>query len=529
MKKIQLYLSAFLVIVNLSCQQKQKDVSSQPNVLFIAVDDLNDWTAKLGGHTQAITPHLDQLSDEGILFTNAHASMPVCVASRNSLLSGLHPTTTGWYALVKDHAAMEASYHRVMGDKQMLPAYFKSNGYNTWCAGKIFHKGATDYPFLTDQLWDDILPEYKEKLRPIDIERGGGYGGYKFYPFPKGGSQIKAFYGDSIGFGHSLCGGPLDSEDIPEGKMYDELIADYAIEKLQSDHNSPFFLSVGFVRPHVPYTAPRKYFDIYDRDALELPFIPEDDMQDIPLMGKSIAFNYGTNLGDYATVKGMGEDYQRHLVHSYLACVSFVDAQLGRVLKALKESKYADNTIIVLWSDHGQSMGEKMNYRKMSLWEESTRVPLCIVTPDALNKGLQCTQPVSLLDIYPTLVDLCQLPYPSHLEGQSLKPLLNKPNQKWPYPVLTSWRYRNFAIRSENYRYISYRDGSEEFYDHTIDNGEFNNRINDPDYKTIIDAHRKQIPGTVALPVGTTKWQGDEIDAKLKEWETEHNMPEWLK
>lgn len=519
-----------LTLVTLqSCQQKNTQTENKPNVLFIAIDDLNDWTNQLEGHSQAITPNLDQLAKDGILFTNAHASMAVCVASRNSLLSGLHPSSTGWYALVKDHQAMEDSYNEVMGNKQMLPAYFKNNGYQTWCAGKIFHKGATDFEFLKDQLWDETLPEYKDKLRPIDYERGGGYKGYKFYPFPKNGSQIKTFYGDSIGFGHSLCGGPLDKDDIPEGKMYDELIADYAINKLNENHRSPFFLSVGFVRPHVPYTAPRKYFDMYDKDTLELPYIPSDDMNDIPLMGKSIAYNYGTNLGDYATVKGMGEDYQRHLVHSYLACVSFVDEQMGRVLRALKESKYANNTIIVLWSDHGQSMGEKMNYRKMSLWEESTRIPLCIVTPQKETTNKTCNQPVSLLDIYPTLIDLCDLPRLQHLEGNSLAPLLQNPETEWPYPVITSWRYKNYAIRTKNYRYILYRDGSEEFYDHTADQGEFNNLAKDKSYKEIIESHRKWIPKKVALPVGTSEWTGDEIDAKIKEWETQNNIPEWLK
>ncbi len=526
MNILRIVLIPAMVLVCIACRQNQS--VQHPNILFIAIDDLNDWTGHLEGHPQAITPNLDQLAKSGTSFSNAHASMAVCVASRNALLSGLHPTTTGWYTLVEDHQAMETSYHEVMEDKQMLPAFFKSHGYSTLCAGKIFHKGATDFEFLKDKLWDDCLPEYKDKLRPIDLERGGGYRGYKFYPFPKGGSQIKAHYGDTISKGHSLCGGPLDEADIPEGKMYDELIADYAIGKLQEQHSDPFFLSIGFVRPHVPYTAPRKYFDLYDKTNINKPERPDDDMKDIPIIGKSIAYNYGTNLGDYATVEGMGDEFYTDLLHSYLACVSFVDDQLGRVLTALKNSDYADNTIIILWSDHGQSFGEKRTYRKMSLWEESTRVPLYIVTP-GIKGGANCKQAVSLLDIYPTLLDLCDFPQAEHLDGRSLKPLLENPTQKWDYPALISWRYQNYAVRSENYRYIKYRDGSEEFYDHTKDSGEFNNVVNEVAYSAQIEWHRQHIPESAALPVGIYEWSGDEIDATINEWAKDKSMPEWLK
>lgn len=522
-----------LLLLVMSCKSnkpiEENQPQKQPNVLFISIDDLNDWTGSLGGNKQVITPNLDKLADQSTQFTNAHASMAVCVASRNSVLSGLHPSTTGWYALVEDHDAMVASYENIMGDKQMLPALFKSNGYATYSAGKIFHKGATDYPFLMDALWDDVLPDYKEKLRPIDYERGEGYGGYKFYPFPKEGSQLKRFYGDKLKDNHSLCGGPLDEEDMPEGKMYDEFIADYAIDRLKEDHTKPFFLSVGFVRPHVPYTAPRKYFDMYDRNKVKIPVVPSDEMNDIPLIGKAIAYNYGvSNMGDYQAVTGMGDDYWRHLVHSYLACVTFVDDQVGRVIKALEDSKYADNTIIVLWSDHGQSLGEKMNFRKMSLWEGSTKVPLYILTPETKMNGKACSKPVSLLDLYPTLVDLCNLPKQEHLEGRSLKKLIENPEIDWPYPVVTSWRYKNYAIRSQDFRYIQYRDGTEELYDHRNDPGEHTNLASNGMYSTVIEDHKKWIPQNAALPVGKLTWDGDEIDRRIDEWKKNDSMPSWL-
>lgn len=524
---IQKLIAILLLMLAISSSKEKLAIQDHPNVLFIAIDDLNDWTGSLGGNIQAITPNLDKLANQGRLFTNAHSSVAICLASRNSLLSGLRPSTTGWYSISNEQAALVNSYENVMSGKKMLPALFKNNGYNTYCAGKIFHNGATDFPFLKDSLWDDVLPDYKEKLRPIDYERGEGYGGYNFYPFPKNGSKLKRYYGEKIK-GHSLCGGPLDPEDMPEGKMYDEFIADYAINKIQEVHEKPFFLSVGFIRPHVPYTAPRKYFDMYENINIKLPEVPDNEMKDIPLIGKAIAYNYGANMGDFQAVKEIGDDFWKELVLSYLACVSFVDSQLGRVLNALEKSDYANNTIIILWSDHGQSLGEKLNFRKMSLWEESTRVPLYIVRPNEKYKGERCSKPVSLLDIYPTLVELCNLPKQNHLEGNSLKQLLDEPNKDWPYPALSFWRYKNFAVRSQDYRYIQYRDGSEELYNHRIDPEEHINLASNKNYKRIIENHKKWIPKNVQLPVGTTSWQGDEIESIIKKWKKNDSIPSWL-
>lgn len=518
----------FLTLLLSGCNNENMDNPSQPNILFISIDDLNDWTGAMHGNTQAITPNLDMLASQGVLFTNAHASMPVCVASRNSLLSGMHPTTTGWYVGVNEHHAMVDSYHEVMKDKKMLPAHFKSNGYKTFCAGKIFHLGATDYPFLLDSLWDDIAPGYESKITEKFLERGEGYGGLMFYPFPKNGSRLKRHYGDKLGGGHSLCGGPLDLEDIPDGKMYDELLADYAIKKLQENHSDPFFLAVGFVRPHVPYTAPRKYFDLYDENEIKIPQVPENEMNDIPLIGKAIAYG-ATNFGDHQAVLGVGDDYWRHLVHSYLACVSFVDDQVGSVMQALQDSEYGENTIVVLWSDHGQNLGEKKHWRKMSLWEESTRVPLCFVLPQNQANGQVCTRPVSLLDLYPTLVKLCNLPVPEHLDGRDISPLIESPDMAWPHPVLSNWMYKNYAVRSEDYRYILYRDGTEELYDHRKDPGEHDNLAKDAQHAAIIKNLKKHIPEKVALPVGTETWTGDEISKRLEVWLKNDSIPVWLR
>jgi iduronate 2-sulfatase len=501
----------------------KKDELKNPNVLFISIDDLNDWVAGLNGHPQAITPSMDKLFSQGVLFANAHCSQPVCTASRNSLLSGLHPTTTGWYSST---SAMRKSYDQVMGDHKMLPQYFKDNGYKTLAVGKIFHQGVSDYKDKTDAFWDETAPDYKV---PKDLkDRGDGYGGSKFYPFPREGSQIVNHYGKEFAKGHSLCYGALDREDMPGGKMFDELIAEWAVEKLNEDHEKPFFMAVGFVRPHVPYTAPKEFFDLYDLDNIKIPELPEDEMADIPLMGKSIA--YGTiKTGDHHAVVNLSDTYWKELVYGYLACISFVDNELGKVLNALENSQYADNTIVVLWSDHGQHLGEKKHWRKQALWEESTKVPLFFKVPGRSAIGLKSKETVSLLDLYPTLVELCKLPEAPKLEGNSIVPLIEKPDTEWNKPVLSSWYYKNHSVRSKRWHYIQYRDGAEELYDHQNDPGEHVNLAGDPQYDEIIAEHKKSLPEKDALPAGSSEWKGDKLDRRVEEWMANDSIPVWLK
>ncbi|MGB7323772.1 MAG: sulfatase-like hydrolase/transferase [Rubripirellula sp.] len=495
----------------------------KPNVLFISIDDLNDWQGGMGGNRQAKTPNLDKLFGQGVLFTNAHCSQAVCTASRNSLLSGIHPSTSGWYSST---SAMRKTYDQVMGEHKMLPQHFRDNGYRTLAAGKVFHQGVSDYRERTADFWDVTAPGYKV---PKDLKaRGEGYGGTHFYPFPRDGSQIIDRYGKKFADGNSLCYGALEREDMPGGKMYDELIADWAVDQLSQEHDKPFFMAVGFVRPHVPYTAPKEYFDLYDLDDVIIPKVPADEMSDIPLMGKAIA--YGTiRSGDHYAVVNLSDSYWREMVYGYLACVSFVDAQAGKVLDALATSKYADNTIVVLWSDHGQHLGEKHHWRKQALWEESTRVPLCFKVPGLGTPDSRCDQAVSLLDVYPTLVELCDLPTASKLDGESLLPQLIEPDAKRDRPVLSTWYYGNHAIRSNDWRYIRYRDGTEELYDHRNDPGEHTNLAGNPDFAAIIAEHKKWLPKTDVLPAGKDQWTGDKLDQRVDDWRVNDSVPSWLR
>jgi arylsulfatase A-like enzyme len=309
--------------------------------------------------------------------------------------------------------------------------------------------------------------------------------------------------------------------------MYDEQIADWAINKLKEKHEKPFFLAVGFIRPHVPYTAPQKYFDLYDKENLIIPIVPENEFEDIPMMGKSIAYGRTPRGGWYDVTQK--EEILPELVHSYLACVSFTDDQIGRVIKALENSPYWKNTIVVLWSDHGQHLGEKRHFRKQALWEESTKVPLFFKIPGQKSVGLKCKQVVSLLDIYPTLVELCNLPIAPKLEGNSMVSLIDDPETTWEKPVLSTWYYKNHAIRSNNWRYIRYRDGSEELYNHQNDPGEHINLAENPSYGDIIAEHQKWLPKNDALPAGTNDWTGDKLDKRIEEWNANDSIPVWLR
>lgn len=492
-----------------------------PNVLFLAIDDLNDWIGAMGGNPQARTPHLDRLISKSVLFENAHCAAPVCSASRHALFSGLRPSTTGWYS---NSSKGLKSYLKTLGKTVPMPAHFRNHGYKTMAAGKVFHKGTTDVRGYA--YWDEARPKYQwpEHL----ISRGHGYQGKSgghFYPFPKDGGAIYQRYQKGVD-GQSLCWGALDPSDIPTEGMPDQQVAAWAADRLSKTHDKPFFMAVGFVRPHVPFTAPRKFFDLYPLESIKLPKVPEDEMDDIPVWGKTLA--YGTiKEGDHRVVMALGADYWREMVRAYLACISFVDAQAGKVLDALENGPNAKNTIVVFWSDHGQHLGEKHHWRKMALWEESTRVPLAICLPGQLNGGNRCTTPVSLLDLYPTLISLCGLPPMHGLEGSSLTPQLRDPTLKRGSPVVSTWQYKNHAVRSADFRYIRYRDGSEELYDHRVDPGEHHNLAQDPGFQSVKKRLSKAIPKRNVKPAPL---QSGEQDSYGKKFETlrEFGVPAWL-
>ena len=425
--------------------------SKKPNVLFIAVDDLNDWVGCLGGHPQAITPNLDALAASGTLFENAHCQAPICTPSRASLLSGLYPSTSGLYFLAPQYRETET-----LRNMTTLPQYFMEHGYASYGVGKVFHTNDDPYSFH---------------------EYGGDMGGFG----PRPDQKI------SLPKGHPLWDWgayPEADADMPDYK-----IAKWAENKLQEDHEKPFFLSVGFYRPHVPMYAPPKWFELHPRETIQLPQAAKEDLDEIPPYALELTYAAAAPRHDYVLELNEWE----HAVQSYLACVSFVDHCIGKVVTALRNSAYSENTIIVLWSDHGFHLGDKLRWGKRSLWEESTRAPL-IISGAGLSAGSRCKRPVGMIDLYPTLVDLCGLPHREELEGQSLRPLLEDPVAPWERPALTTFGPNNHSLRSERYRYTHYADGSEELYDHEVDPGERTNLATLEGHEEIKAAFKRWLP-----------------------------------
>lgn len=428
--------------------------AKKPNILLIAVDDLNDWVGVLNGHPQAKTPNIDRLARGGVLFTNAHCQAPVCNPSRASLMTSLYPSSTGIYFLNPD-----ITDSKVAMKNMVMPKRFEREGYHVSAAGKLFHNGKG--------INETHIPNY-----------AGQFGG--FGPLPN--KKISSFPGHPLWDWGAY---PKHDELMPDYK-----IAGWAEKKLTETGKAPFWMGVGFYRPHVPQIVPQKWFNMYPLETIELPKTIANDLGDVSQYALDI-----TRLKHVAPTHEwvMKNEEWKPLVQSYLASVSFVDQQIGKVLDALEAGEYAENTYIVLFSDHGFHLGEKERFAKRSLWRDGTRVPLIIAGP-GISKGGVCHKPVQLLDIYPTLLELSNLtPDPKH-EGNSLKPLLHNNDFNWPHYARTSFGPGNYAIVSERYRYIQYKDGSEEFYDHQTDPHEWYNEIKNPQYKTTIQKHRAQLP-----------------------------------
>lgn len=414
-----LSLALLLLAVPLSAAQRR------PNVLFIAVDDLRDWVGYLGKNPQTRTPNIDRLAARGVAFTRSYCAAPVCNPSRAALMSGLRPSTTGVYENNND-------WRTVIPQDLPLTTAFRKAGYFVAGAGKIYH-GA----YNRRSEWDDYL----DKEGPSPAPRGDdtGVGGIKFAPLD------------------------CNDSDLPDYR-----ITSYAIEQLGKKHDKPFFLACGLHKPHLPWNVPRKYFDMFPLDKIELPLHMARDLDDVPPAGVALA----KPQGDHARILESGR--WKEAVQAYLASTAYTDMNIGRLLDALDKSAYRDNTIIVFWSDHGWHLGEKEHWRKFALWEEATRSPLIWVAPGMTKPGI-CDRPVDFMSIYPTLMDLCGIPTPKHVQGQSIRALLANPKAVWDRPALTTYKWNNHAVRSAGWRYIRYANGDEELYNEGADPNEWKN------------------------------------------------------
>ncbi|MEM1296519.1 MAG: sulfatase [Verrucomicrobiota bacterium] len=443
-----------LLFVGLALVSVRAD-GKEPNVLFLAVDDMKDWVNCLGGYEGTVhTPAIDRLAARGMLFTNAQCPSPKCAPSRAAIMTGLRPSTTGLYD--NGHWWLPN-----LPDIVTIPVHFRNHGYHVAGAGKIFHHTAGNHP---PNQWNDF--------QKLVFRDDPWFRGVKLnYPWSDVAPNPDGFpFSGVLGLGHENDWGSLGYE---EEDYDDSRTAEYAVQFLGQAQEKPFFLACGLFRPHLPWYVPQKYFDLYPLSEVVLPPVLEADLDDVPKEGRAFA---KARRGDYEAI--LKAEKWNEAVRAYLASITYADAQLGRVLDALDASPHAENTIVVLWSDHGWHLGEKRHWHKTTLWEEATRVPLIIAAPG--KPSGQSGKPVSLIDLFPTLNELCGLPLDSSHDGASLTPLLRDPEADWQRPAIIEFKTGNVAVRSEYFRYIRYRDGGEELYDLKNDPHEWKNLAADP-------------------------------------------------
>ncbi|HEU0123790.1 MAG TPA: sulfatase [Bryobacteraceae bacterium] len=446
---------------------------SRPNVLFLSVDDMNDWVGCLGGYNGVQTPNIDRLAKRGALFANAHCASPLCNPSRTALLTGQRPSTTGMYN-------NDQFWRPNLPNAVTLPMHFKANGYHVAGAGKVFHHTAGNNP---PSQWDEV------QLQVFDdpwYRRADWYPWNKRVPAPAGHpfNGLRNFQGE------------FDWGVIPaaEREYGDQRAVDFGLNFLSKSHEKPFFLAVGLWHPHIPMFAPQKYFDLYPPEKVKIPYTPAGDLDDVPKTGQEWA---AARRDEHNRIVREGK--WRDAVRAYLAAITFADAMIGRLLDGLETSAHANNTVVVFWSDNGWHLGEKDHWHKSTLWQRATHVPLIIAGPGVRQPGISRKQAVSLLDLYPTLTDLCRLPQRKECEGRSLVPQLQDAAAPRP-PAVIDYLPGNHAVRDVRYRYIRYRDGSEELYDEQADPEDWRNLASDPKYATLKQNLAKWIPTKSAPP-----------------------------
>ena len=427
----------------------------KPNVLFIAIDDLNDWV--LEADSPVKMPNFRRLARRGALFERAYAASPACNPSRVALLTGLRPSRTGVYGNRSD-------WRRALPEAVTLPRYFMNHGYRVEGAGKIFHHHDTS-AFHDNESFHRFQAM---QLDPIPARKFNG---------------IAAVRSPNFDWGPW----PLDEAATPDARS-----VDYGLDFLARRHDRPFFLAIGLFRPHMPFHAPPKYFAEYPPDQFAMPENAAGDLNDIPAGGRELLRSKQHFFQAITEADARTPGVWRESVRAYLASCSFADHQLGRLLDALARSEYAQSTIIVLWSDHGYHLGEKNHWEKFALWEKTTRVPLALVAPGRTQPGTRVETPVSLLDLYPTLVELAGLPAKADVDGTSLVPLLQEPQRE--RTVAMTYLKGNHAVRSKRWRYIRYADGTEELYDHSRDPGELTNLALDRSFAERIRELRLALP-----------------------------------
>ncbi|SKB31855.1 sulfatase [Daejeonella lutea] len=462
----------------------QTNRSVKPNVLFISVDDLNDWInpAAFGGMPGLKTPNFDRLAKMSMSFTNAHVPSPACAPSRAAIMTGVHPAKsgiTGW---------KHPEWRKVpaLKDVQTIEQFFKDKGYTTLAGGKIYHTLAPPRATVNQSEakgWDYYYPSLAIPI-PFQVRA------------PLSVIDPKLFVGKQPDY---FSWGPIAMGDE---YMADYQIVDWANYQLAQKYDKPLFLAVGLTKPHDPWEVPQKYFDMYPLESVPDVKIKQNDLEDAFVHGRRPLHKFI-----------LDNNQQKKVVQAYMATISFTDAMLGRLLDAFEKSAYKNNTIIVLWSDHGMHMGEKENWEKFTLWERSTRAPLFVFAPGVTKGGTSTHKPVGIIDLYPTLAELIGEKAPAYVDGESLVPMLKGQNFNHR-GVVTGYELKEgpeatggdaYTIRTDKYRYIYYPFiNLEELYDHQTDDNEWENIAYKGSSKKVIADHRRLL----LEQVNHLKWPG---------------------
>ena len=447
-----------------------QSAEKRPNILFIAIDDMNDWTTLFNKNNPIKTPNLIRLARRGIFFNKAYCAAPACCPSRAAIMTGIRPHNSAVYR-------NQDAWARLLPDAETLPRYFKQHGYETMGAGKIFHHGRTGKDIKGKPSFEKFFTMLKAR-KPAKGKNHNGYTEDRL-------SRIKYDWGEH------------------DQKMIDLDTVEWIEKAMDTPQEKPRFLAAGIFKPHLPFYADKETFKKYPFKNTTMPKMPKNDLDDVPKEAIKMAhkefFIYSNVIKDPEDRPGS----LKKMVQSYQASADFADQMVGRLLDKLDSTGKQDNTIIVLWADHGYHLGDKESCVKFTLWEKANHVPFIIVAPGVTKPGSICERPVSLVDIYPTLVELAGLP-PAKVDGKSLVPLLKEPALKW-HPALMTNGFQNHAIRSGQWRYIRYNDGSEELYDHSKDPWEWKNLAGDPQYAQIIADHKKWLPTNEKKPVPPAK------------------------
>lgn len=490
-----------LTLFMISCND-EATIKEQPNIIFFALDDLNDWINPMGYH-QAITPNLDRLAEAGIMFANAHAPGVYCAPSRTAIFTGLQATTTGCYK--------NEVFFYDYPDLVPLQQAFQDGGYSTWGAGKLFHHRGG---YVDLRGWDKYYARSPE-IKEMGYEMGSRGSDMPLPdPFP-----YSPYYRETdkelIG-GLFLEWGPIP--DSLENQMIAVQRTNWVCDLLDQPHEKPFFIGLGLYCPHFPNYAPQKYFDMYDVSQIHVPYLKKDDLEDLPEGIRNRMIN--RRKMHQETLESI--DAVKEAIRGYLAAVTYADAMLGRIMDALEQSSHAENTIIVMWSDQGYHLGEKGQWGKHTLWSETTNVPL-IFAGGGLEKNRRINSTVGLIDLYPTLIDLCNLPEQHSMDGESLLSVLSDPSTAKDRNLFIPYSERgSYTVVNENWRYIYYRDNTEELYNLQEDPDEWYNLAEDEAFNDIIQQLQSAVPQNFhpgATPKNTLKLiiEGDTFHWEKKE------------